>query len=416
MTIVKHHTLIHELESIQIDHVPNLFLICGEPYFVKKSLTTLESFLVGKEKNQFSMEKLDGTVTTIGDIIEQVSTFSFLSKKKIVVVQNILLFEIPNNAPHVQYSSTEVDVFANFIEKGWPLEHVLVITSVQSDKRKKIFKTILEKGMIIDCGVAKGVRKVDLDEQRSVLQSVAGQILSKYAKTMDNQSFQTVLDLTGFNLDLFCRNIEKLSVYVGDRKQITQHDIKAVVVREKKDPIFHLTNAVMEKEIKASLFYLNSLLKEGLHPLQILKSLENLFRKLILVRDSLNHFYPNGVNLKQMSFNQFKQNLLPKIEALDLRTKEKIEKRDLFLSGKVPAKKDLPNDLFLAPNPKNAYPVYQVFQKSENFSLDELCQILLFLSDLDYNLKTSAIDTKTQIENLIIKLCSKGGFVHAQEY
>ena len=68
------------------------------------------------------------------------------------------------------------------------------------------------------------------------------------------------------------------------------------------------------------------------------------------------------------------------------------------------------NDLFLAPNPQNSYPVFQIFQKSENFSLNELNQALIFFSDLDYRLKSTSFDAKTAIENFIIKICSKGGF------
>jgi DNA polymerase-3 subunit delta len=291
----------------------------------------------------------------------------------------------------------------------------LILTATQADKRKKIYKTIHESGMIIDCSVAKGVRKADLDQQHAVMQHVAAQVLTRYKKTLAQPAFQALVDLTGFNLDLFCRNLEKLAAYTADRRQISEQDVKTVVVREKKDPIFNFTNAVMAKQAASALFFLNSLLDEGFHPLQILKSLENLFRKLILVSDFLNHAAPDKTNIKQMPFNRFQQTLLPKIVEQDQKTIKKIEERELYLTGAAPKKKDLPPDLFLAPNPKNAYPVFQLFLKSENFSISELRQVLLFLSDLDYHLKTSQVDVRTQIEHLIIKLCSKGGFVHAQE-
>ncbi len=50
-----------------------------------------------------------------------------------------------------------------------------------------------------------------------------------------------------------------------------------------------------------------------------------------------------------------------------------------------------------------------------NFSLIELQQALIFLSDIDYELKSSSFDIRTMIENFIIKTCSKGGFVYAKE-
>jgi len=88
-----------------------------------------------------------------------------------------------------------------------------------------------------------------------------------------------------------------------------------------------------------------------------------------------------------------------------------IEDREKYLSKEDSNKKTkIVNDLFLAPNPQNSYPVFQIFQKSENFSLNELNQALIFFSDLDYRLKSTSFDAKTAIENFIIKICSKGGF------
>ncbi len=415
MGIVKYHTLKQELSQVGNDPVPNLYLICGEAYLIKKAFDTLSKSLLGIDKNQFSVETLDGTTTPLGDIIEQVTTFSFPVTQKIIIVKNCPLFQSDKSSTQIRYSIAELDRFANFIETGWPVEHFLVLTSEISDKRKKIYKIIAQSGTVIDCTVAKGARKIDIDEQRSVLSSVADQVLSKNKKRIDNQAFQALVDMTGFNLDVFTQNLEKLSIYTADRASICLEDVKTVVVKDKKDPIFNLTNAIMEKDAKASLYYLNSLFDDGFHPLQILKSLENLFRKFLYVKDSLMTIYPSNNALNQMTFNQFKQAILPKIVTQDKTQLKKTEALEKYLTGKELKKKDIPKDLFLAPNPKNAYPVFQTFKKSENFSTNELYHTLLFLSDLDYQLKTSSVDAKTQIESLIIKLCSKGEFVYAQK-
>ncbi len=415
MALIKYHTIEKELASLPQHEFPCLFLICGESYLVNKAFKSLCSRLSENKDPSFSLEKLDGPTTPVGDIIEQVSTFSFLSSKKIVTVLDIPLFQADKSSGSIVYTASDIDRFTQFIHDGWPPEHTLILTVTQADKRKKIYKTIDESGMIIDCSVAKGVRKADQDEQRAVMQHVASQVLKKSGKTLEQPAFRSLIDLTGFNLDLFCRNLEKLTAYTADRPQISDQDVQAVVIRDRKDPIFNFTNAVMAKEAEPALFFLNSLLEEGLHPLQILKSLENLFRKLVLVSDFLTHTFPNGANIGQMPFNRFQQTILPKIVEQDKKTLKDIEERELYLSGTAPKKKDLPSELFLAPNPKNAYPVYQTFLKSENFSLKELIRVILFLSDLDYHMKTSQKDARTQIENLIIKLCSKGGFVHAQE-
>ena len=271
--------------------------------------------------------------------------------------------------------------------------------------------------MIIDCSVPQGARKADQDEQRAVLQKIANQILGKGSKRIDTPALNALIDRIGFNLDLLSQNLEKLIAYSGNRTTIEMSDIQAVVKRDKKDPIFNLTNAFLDKNAANTIFYLNSLIVEGYHPLQILKSFENQVRKLLLVKSVAQQLFPdNKINFKRMTFNSFKQMALPPIVTFDNRIKATIEAREKSLAKDDTKKiKSKPGDLLLAPNPKNAYPVFQVFQKSENFSLIELQHALIFLSDIDYQLKSSTFDVRTMIENFIIQTCSNGGFVYAKE-
>jgi len=389
----------------------------GESFLVKQAFNTLSFFLLGKENRQFAMETLEGGSVSMGDIIEQVSTFSFLVSKKMVVVKNIPLFQPPGNNMETGFSASDIERLMTFIEKGIPDQHYLILISRAVDKRKKIYKAIFDKGVIIDCAVAQGARKADLDEQKAVLQTVSKRILSVAGKTIDPHAFHALVALTGFNLDLLSQNLEKLIAYSGNATMISMADIRAVVKRDKKDPIFNLTNALMAKDVKNALFYLNSLFNEGYHVLQILKSFENQIRKLILVKCfMLTKDEINKTNLRQMDFNSFKLRMLPKIMQDDEKTKAMIAEQVSYGTNEISKKKsNKSNDLFLAPNPQNAYPVFQTFQKSENFSLNELNQALVFLSDLDYGLKSSSFDANTAIESFIINICSKGGFVYAPE-
>ena len=418
---IKYNQLNSFLKSVQAEDIPGLILIFGDSYLLKHAFKTITSFLLGKDNNkQFALDTLEGGSVSRGDIMEQVSTFSFLVSKKIVAVKNAPLFQTQQGSQDISFSPSDLDHLIDFIEKGIPSNHSLIFTTNLIDKRKKIYKAIAGKGLIIDCSVATGVRKADLDEQRAVLQSVAGKILLKSKKKIDTQAFHALVDLTGFNLDLFSQNIGKLIAYCGKKQIISIADVKSVIIRDKKDPIFHLTNAFMAKDVKNALFYLNSLFNEGFHPLQILKSFENQIRKLILVKCFIEQFYQNNthISLKRINFNSFKQSVLPKIINHDELTKTASESQDEYLISKSLKKKKKINksiDLFLAPNPKNAYPVFQIFQKSENFSLNELTQSLFFLSDLDYRLKSSSFDARTAIENFIINTCSRGGFVYAEK-
>lgn len=409
MATIKYSILDEWLAKQERLKVPKLYLIFGESLLARQAFEKLGAYLTSGTSG-LTIDNLDGSNTRVGDIIEEVSTFSFLKSGKIVAVKNIPLFQSGTAAGETSFTVSDHEIFSEFISKGFPDNHFLILTCSGADKRKKIFRAIDENGLVIDCSVPSGNRKADIDEQRKVLNTLAASVLKSASKTIDPKALSRLSELTGFNLDIFSQNLSKLAAYTGERPRITIDDVNKLIVRDKKDPIFNLTNALLDKDHASCFFYLDSLLKEGFHYLQILKSFENQIRKLLLVKtflQELDRSLQSG--FKQMGFNIFKQRVLPHILERDKHT------ADAFQEEKK--KKSAITDLLLAPNPKSPYPVYQVFLKSENFSIYELAQALIFLSDLDYRLKSSAIDAKAQIEIFIIQLCSKGGFSYdTQKY
>ena len=420
--IIKHNILDRFLSSANIKDFSNLIFIHGQQYLLKQSQDLITSFLLGqnsykKNQDKFALETLEGGSVTMGEIIEQVSTFSFFLSKKIVLVKNIPLFAVRSKGSEIIFSQSELDHFIKFIEKGIPENHYLILTTNSADKRKKIFKEIKKKALIIDCQVATGSRKADIDEQRAVFQTITQKILSKARKNLEPSAFILLVELTGFDLELFSRNLEKLIIYAGTNPNITKADVNNVICRDKTDPVFSLTNALIEKDAKKTLFYFNSLLNKNFHILQLLKSLENQIRKLLMVKCCAMELNQNKtLSIKKMNFNGFKQNFLPKILEYDKITKKNIKEMNECFLNHDSKKKIEQNKLLLAPNPKSAYPVFIIFQKSENFSLPELNKALIFLSDVDYRLKSSSFDAKTALENFIINICSKGESIYAQEH
>lgn len=417
MALVRFNGLDAALETLSSETGPRVFLIAGEPFLADQALDTLTKSLLPEENREFALDRLDGTAIPMGDIIEQATTFSFLTPKKIIVVKNPPLFANTSAGKGISYSPRDMELLEQLIEKGIPDTHCLILISYSLDKRKKIFKFIQKQGFVIDCTIPQGSRKADLDEQRDLLKSVSLPLLRASGKTLNANAFSALVDQTGFNPEIFMGNIEKLSAYTGNRKTISATDIHAVINKDKKDPIYDFTNAVLDRNPKKALEVLSSLISDGFHPLQLLKSLENQIRKLLLIKGYTTAL-KQGKKLNQplgsFNFNQFKQVLLPQIISYDQYLKKKDTRIENLLSSygldkkkQKPAnkKKAVSTDLLLAPNPKSPYPVFQNFLKSENYSLNELIQAMGDLSDLDYGLKSSSREAVIGLENFILTLC-----------
>ena len=302
-----------------------------------------------------------------------------------------------------------VDILQQAIEKGFPKKNHLVITTDMVDKRRKLFKIIKKIGMIIDCSVPKGDRRADKIAQEAVLSERMEVLLDRYEKTMDRGAYRTMYEMTGFDIETFSDNLEKLISYVGDRKQITVEDVAFVLKRTKKDPIYELTNAIADRDIDKSLFFLNSLLMEKFHPLQILASITNQIRKLLVIRDFSES--PHGSSWHpEMQYAQFKNNVMTSIQSYNKELLDQIDQWNNMLSGdmdgdtQLKKKKRKPvTDLEI---PNNPYPVFKMLIKSEKFTKNELVEDIEHLSQADFRLKYTKIGPKIILEEVILWICN----------
>ena len=303
-----------------------------------------------------------------------------------------------------------VTTLTSAIEKGFAPGNYLLITAENVDKRRKLYKAIKDKGVVIDCSVPARDTRADKAKQDAALSETMRAVLEPRGKTMAPDAFTALCDKTGFNLRTFHSSLEKLVDFTGDRPKITVSDVTALLKRTKKDPIYELTGALFDRDIPRALFLLDSLLSgaEPLHPLQVIAAIVNQTRKLLIIRDFIDS--DQGKTWRQgMPFDGFRRQTLPAIEAYDNRLRDHLNQREAILSdnnsvGKSGKRKAPASDLLISPNPTSPFPTYQNFRKAANFSTPELASALTVLADADRQLKTSGVAPRLVLENLIIRI------------
>jgi DNA polymerase-3 subunit delta len=330
-------------------------------------------------------------------------------------LNDIIDYCLDNNLP-IPAADDNAEVVGQAILKGFPRGNHLIITTDLVDKRRSLYKIIRQEGVIIDCSVPKGDRRADKMAQENALIERRDAILERFDKTIDQDAYRAVCEMTGFDLRTFSQNLEKLASYVGDRKEISVDDVGSVLERTKKDPIYELTNAVSDRNVKGALFYLKSLLAAEFHPLQILAAITNQTRKLLLLK--------GFVESSQISrrhagagYGYFKNHIMPAIQAHDRELLDQIESWESMLSkdtqteGKSGTKKEakkkskLVTDLMIAKNPNNPYPVYILIQKSDKYTTAELMDAFECLRRADMRLKSTGQRPKLILEEAILKIC-----------
>ncbi|MGB5157657.1 DNA polymerase III subunit delta [Desulfobacterium sp. N47] len=321
-----------------------------------------------------------------------------------------------NNNIRVLESIDSASFFLKAIDKGFPEGNHLIVTALLVDKRLVLYKALKEKGVIIDCQVPKGDSKNEKIVRENIIRERMNEILTKSGKTIDNDAYSAMYEKTGFDLRALLNNLEKL-INFTDKNKITVEDVESVLKRTKQDPIYALTNAVSGRNITDSLFYLDSLLYAGIHPLQALAAIINQIRKIIYIKGFTKSSYSKAWEAS-FSYPRFVSVTKPALDKYEEELSNHIESWDGFLSDeqhaqinsdkkkKTAKKKSKPGtDLLIAKNSKSPYPLWELFKKSEYFSMDELLFAFECLRNADMHLKSSGQNPKTVLENIILNIC-----------
>jgi DNA polymerase-3 subunit delta len=258
-----------------------------------------------------------------------------------------------------------------------PEGHCLIITAGAVDKRKRLFKVMAERGVVLNFNRSRVEEK-----QKSQMLEAAGDVLRKKGKSMDPEAMIALGRKTGFDLRKSMAELEKLIAYTGERQRIGETDVEDIVGKTREDSIFELTASLAGKNPGKALLTMKDLLDQGVHSLVILAMIIREMRfllhaKLLMATGKFNLFDP------RMDFSRFQKTILPVLKEWSSAGGNRLE-----LAGQHP------------------YVIYNAFKFSERFSRDELVRNLESLLDVDLALKTTRQDPRLLMERLIISLCS----------
>ncbi|MCK5099038.1 MAG: hypothetical protein KAR45_13105, partial [Desulfobacteraceae bacterium] len=231
MTQIKYTQLEDFLKSITNKELPQLFLLWGEQYLTDENIELIVATLLSKEERKLSYTAISGDGLTINNIIDEISTYSVFLDKKVIFAKDLIA------------SKDELKRLSDFIIKGIPENNFLLLSLTKIDKRSVFFKAVKEQGLVIDCTIPKGLSKRDIGEQTQFLRNEMEKILQENQKEIEEKAFLNLIDLIGFNPEIFRDNLEKLVSFTGQKKRISVDDVFQLIKRTKIDPIFDFTNA-----------------------------------------------------------------------------------------------------------------------------------------------------------------------------
>ncbi|MBN1380699.1 MAG: DNA polymerase III subunit delta [Deltaproteobacteria bacterium] len=270
------------------------------------------------------------------------------------------------------------DILHEVLSRGIPSGNHLILTAGSVDKRKKIYKTIVERGIVLEFTPSKAE-----SQQRTMVMEMARDRLAASGKKMAPLAWTGLGRKTGFSLRESMEALEKLISYTGDRSLIQEGDVEEIIGKTKEDQVFDLTAPLIKKDLGAALMSLDELLERGMNPLQILAMLVREVRLLlhgkIYATSDLFTSFDN-----KMDYNRFQKNVYPDIKKIAAAK----GKGGKHLAGMHP------------------YVIYNTLKNADRFSTDNLISYLEELASIDMVFKTTARDPKLLLERFIVRFCS----------
>lgn len=199
----------------------------------------------------FDNEMIDASASNGGAALEAIrklreamQTLPFFGGSKVIWFQNCNFLGEERAASSAAVTEALAELSDDLKSFQW--EGVkLIITSPKVDKRKVFYKAVDKLGSV------ETFTGWSLDDKDWVDQAemAARQQLRELKKEIAEDALALMVANVGPNSRALTSEVEKLSIYVGDRSQITVEDVETIVSRNKQAKSFALADAVGARDL-----------------------------------------------------------------------------------------------------------------------------------------------------------------------
>jgi DNA polymerase-3 subunit delta len=246
--------------------VRSAYLLVGEePLLRDDALDALRRAVLGEGASDFDFDRLEGSGTKPGALLDAVETLPVLSPRRLVIV-----------------SEPEARRGARGLTEGIPeaVERagaggtcVLAIASSKADKRARWVKAF--GNAVVDCAAPTRTREIAAFIRREAERQGGVQLGRGVAELL--------ADRIGPQLLLLRNEIAKLALFAGEGKSVTREHVAAGTASLAEAPIWDLTDAIGEGRAADALGVLARLLSAGAPGPVVLGSLTSHFRRLLRI-------------------------------------------------------------------------------------------------------------------------------------
>ena len=228
----------------QNEHV---FVIAGDnPSLVNSKYVELIEQLIPHEERDMGLLALDADKAIIGEVMDELCTLPFLTKKRVVALRNADKFISGHGEEEEQNKqdkkdkhggATNREILEKYFDKPCPTG-VLVMTVSSWPGNTKLAKKLPKIGTLI---------AVESPKSPEVKRLLIAYAQDTHNKRIEYGAAELLVELSGEDITRLYTEVDKLATYATDEKTITIAHVEAIVGRNRLFDAFKVIDACLQQ-------------------------------------------------------------------------------------------------------------------------------------------------------------------------
>jgi len=267
-----------------------------------RALAAIEKLVLGEGLSEFNSDFFHGKETDISVMLAAASTLPMMADKRLVVVKRVEEIKGAGRQKLIEYLSDPVP------------RTVLAMTA--GDLALRGSGTRKEDIDLVAAAAKAGMSVQFARPTGKYLPARIQDLARERGKQIDRAAVDLIADMAGSDLLGIEHEIEKIALYMADRKRITREDVLDAMADIKEVNVFEFTDAIGARDTEAALKSFRRMRKRGQEPLMILGMLLRHFRLIWKIQELTEKGETPGRIAKKTGLNEWvmKKTYLPQIE------------------------------------------------------------------------------------------------------
>ncbi|MGI6086541.1 MAG: DNA polymerase III subunit delta [Kiritimatiellia bacterium] len=265
----------------------------GDDYLLDTVAREQINRLLPTAEQEFGLETFDAEAETVAEaaavlrrLLEALRMPTMFAARRLVWARNasFLSDKTISRGKDVVPLVTEL---AAIISAGLPPEQHLIITAAEAPAKSPLTDAFAKHGAVLQQETPKPWRRQEASLAHATRE------LRQVGLSADPATVATLVRRVGAETRQLHQEVIKLSVYMGDRKQVAPEDIAAVVSTTRDYFVWDLEDAVVQGNLREALIILRRLLFQREDPIRLVNTLETRFRYLLILQEAVQNGWIN---------------------------------------------------------------------------------------------------------------------------